>query len=108
MYERHLDTSKHKANVREYDGSQPKIDKIEGGAGIGGTTYVDKIKLDDKRRYEALVVGTLAAGGDGAAGIPPSSIHQHFCKDILDIVGYELRGGTNIRHNYQNDIAECY
>jgi hypothetical protein len=109
--ERHLDTSKHKANVEEYDVSQPKIDKIGGGAGIGGNTYVDKIKLDDKRRYEALVVGTLAAGGDGAAGIPPSSIHQHFCKDILDIVGYELRGGiptsdTIIKTTLPNAI-EC-
>lgn len=91
--ERHLKSPKHEFNVNEYDESQPKIDKAQNGAGIGGTTYVDKIKLDDKRRYEALVVGTLAAGGDGAAGIPPSSIHQHFCKDVLDIIGYELKGG---------------
>ena len=91
--ERHLKTPKHDLYVKEYDESQPKIDKAQNGAGIGGTTYVDKIKLDDKRRYEALVVGTLADGGDGAAGIPPSSIHQHFCKDVLDIIGYELKGG---------------
>jgi hypothetical protein len=64
----------------------------EGGAGGGAhQILLDQMPafvspagvLDERARSMALVVGKLAAGGNGAAGIPPSSISAHLDQSML-------------------------
>jgi hypothetical protein len=44
------------------------------------------------RSARALLMGVLAAGGHGAAGIPPSSIPQYFKPGVLDLIDRQEGG----------------
>jgi hypothetical protein len=90
----HLKSPYHKKCVEEFEASlQQHIDDMHGGAGPGGMTLDDRLMLEDSKRSEALLVGSFVAGGRGAAGIPPSSIHELFNKDALNILHHDLKAG---------------
>ena len=88
--DRHLKSPRHKMSLTNY---QPKITQFNGGVGIGGMTPTNLIQNDLCKTTEALIVGSLAAGGDGAAGIPPSSIPELMNKDLLDLIRNDLKAG---------------
>lgn len=86
--ERHVaETKAHETNVAAYDRKQQRIDSMAaGGAGAGGPPLKERAALAEKRRTDALVVGSFAAGSAGAAGIQPTSIPVYLRQNVLELL----------------------
>jgi hypothetical protein len=65
---------------------------MKGGVGVGGHSLIQRELMERKKAVQALVVGSLAAGGHGAAGIPPSSIPSVLTKPFVSLIS-QLEGG---------------
>ena len=107
----HLKTAFHiKCAKEQEDSRQPKIDDTHGGAGPGGMTLDDRIITEDSKKTEALLIGSFVAGGKGAAGLPPSSIHELLNKNVLNILHHQLKAGipstTHIIHHTLPDAIK--
>lgn len=108
--EDHLNNSTyHSRCVRNQEESgQKHIDDMHGGAGSGGMTLDDRVLMEDSKKFEALLVGSLIAGGRGAASIPPSSIHELLNKDALNVLQYDLKAGIpSTRHIIDHTLPDA-
>jgi len=65
---RHATDGPHTRNMEKHDRAQQRLTEMT--TGIGGASH----DMEYKRGLVALAVGKLTAGGNGAAGIPPSSL----------------------------------
>ena len=72
--------------VAKYEASQLRIDAMKKGVGVAGPSLVDRTLLDEEKRKQALAFGAFAAGGHGAAGIPPSSIPKLVSQEMLRLL----------------------
>jgi hypothetical protein len=75
---RHFANSKHLERVEQHDKTLRKIEDVGGVTEAGAAAAKARA-----RAHVALVVGKLVGGGDGAAGIPPTSVPRVFSRDML-------------------------
>ncbi len=97
--EEHMRTAAHIRSVARYDASVQRIDGMRGGAGAGagagavaGGSLTERDVIGTKHYLQALAVSSMVAGGNGAAGVPPSAIPVYLRKSMLDVLS-ELDGG---------------
>ena len=99
--EEHMKSSGHLRNVARYDATVQRIDAMKGGAGAGagvgagagaGGSLTERDVLGTKHYLQALAVSSMVAGGNGAAGVPPSAIPVYLRRSVLDVLS-ELDGG---------------
>ena len=108
--EDHLNNSTYHSQCaqNQEESGQKRIDDMHGGAGPNGMTLDDRVLMEDSKKFEALLVGSLIAGGRGAAGIPPSSIHELLNKDALNVLQYDLKAGIpSTRHIIDHTLPDA-
>lgn len=90
--DRHVASAAHVGSLQHHDVAIQRIDAMKGGVGVGGHSLIQRELMERKKAVQALVVGSLAAGGHGAAGIPPSSIPSVLTKPFVSLIS-QLEGG---------------
>lgn len=89
---RHLNNEKHTKMVHRMAAAlkrgeeQGRIDKGLGGVGVEGPSMEERASMESAGQDMALAMGMLAGGGDGGAGIPPSSIPSYFKSGLLELL----------------------
>lgn len=92
--DRHVASAAHVGSLQHHDVAIQRIDAMKGGVGAGGHSLVQRELMERKKTVQALVVGSLAAGGHGAAGIPPSSIPSVFTRSFISLISLLEGGGV--------------
>jgi len=110
--DRHLKNKKHIKRVREMAAAlergqeQGRIDKGRGGIGVEGPSMEERAMMESAGHDMALAMGMLAGGGDGGAGIPPSSIPSYFKNGLLEILR-EIDGIPSPPNILEKQLPAC-
>ena len=94
----HAKDGAHKKNLGRHDTAVQRITAMAAGIGGGGG-------VSEERRMRALVVGKLVAGGDKAAGIPPSAIPSYLSQAMLSLLE-QMGGGMPVGSTIRSTTLE--
>jgi len=80
---RHMESPVHAAKAAAYDTSVRRLSEMPSGPKAQPAAQAVR---EVRHMLEAAVIGRLVSGGDGAAGIPPSSVYKVFSKELLEAI----------------------
>lgn len=83
---KHPQDGAHRTHLASHNAAQLRLDEMHAFVeGAGGEQAI-------RKRLMALAVGKFVAGGEGCAGIPPSSLPRHFSTGVWSLL-HELETG---------------
>lgn len=80
---RHMESSVHAAKAAAYDARARRLSEMPSGPKARPAAQAVR---EVRHMLEAAVIGRLVSGGNGAAGIPPSSVDKVFSKELLEAI----------------------
>lgn len=103
---KHIKREKEMAAALERGQEQRRIDKGRGGIGVEGPSMEERAMMATAGQDMALAMGMLAGGGDGGAGIPPSSIPSYFKGGLLELLR-EMDGIPSPPNILEKQLPAC-
>ena len=94
----HAEDGAHKKNLGRHDNTVQRIDAMAAGIGGGGG-------VSEERGMRALAVGKLVAGGEKAAGMPPSAIPSYLSQAMLSLLE-QMGGGMPVGSTIRTTTLE--
>ena len=80
---RHMESTVHAAKAAAYDARARRLSDLPSGPKARPAAQAVR---EVRHMLEAAVIGRLVSGGNGAAGIPPSSVDKVFSKELLEAI----------------------